>query len=184
METRIHSHLDGKFTNKTSYPTFIKHYNLSPYIPNPLTSFLFSAEVALVVFSLLPLLAAALLLLVFATVSAASAALLSFEVEACSEVSLESAVFSGADLNEALVGVLATVAAAVSFLLATLLGVLLPAVGLLSGFAGADLLGDDLVGVLLSLSFVVLEAEVGLEGVILLAEAGLVGVVCVLVCGI
>lgn len=118
-----------------------------------------------------PILAAAFLPLVFAAVSHTSAVVTSLEVE----VRLESVVFSGADLNEALVRV--------SFLFVSLLGA-----GSLSGFAGADSLGGDLVWVVLSLSFVtclagvVLGAEGGLAGVFLVAEGGLVGVVCVLAC--
>lgn len=115
---------------------------------------------ASVVSSCLPpadeLLTAALLLLVVAAVSATSAEVTSFEVEACSEVCLESVVFSGADLREALVGILAAAAAAAT-------GLFLPVAGLLSGCAGADLLEVDLVGVFLS-SFVVLAAEVCLAG--------------------
>lgn len=105
----------------------------------------------------------AFLLLVVAVVSEVSAAVTSFEVEAFSEVCLDSVVFSAADLNEALVGILAA-AAAVSVLLAALLGGLLPAAGLLSGLTGSVLPGLEVVGVLLTLSFVVLGSEVGLAG--------------------
>lgn len=99
----------------------------------------------------------------------------SSEVEDFSDVCLDSVAFSEADLKEALEGVLAAVAVSVSVV--TLLGVLLPAAGLLSDFVGAVLLEADLVGVLLSLSFVVLSAEVSLEGVVLLEKVDLAGVV-------
>lgn len=92
------------------------------------------------------------LLRVVAAASEPSAAVTSVEAEA--------GLVSGADLNEALVGVLA----AVSVLFVALLGALRPAAGLLSGFTGADLLGVDLVGVFFSLSFVVLGAGVCLAG--------------------
>lgn len=119
---------------------------------------------------------AAPLLLVVATAPEVSVAATSSEAKVFSDVCLDSVDLSGADLSEALVRVLE--AAAVSVSVVTLLGVPLPAAGLLSDFLGAVLLGVDLVGVLLSLSFVVLTAEVSSdEGVVLLEEFNLAGVV-------
>lgn len=136
-----------------------------------LTLLLFSAEVVLVVFSG----SLAALLLVAAVISVVVTSFKAF-----SEV-----VFSGAFLDEALVGVLA---AAVSCLLVTLLGVFLPAAALLSSFGEAVLLGVDLAGEDLitgGLAGVVLLAEVSLMGAVLLAEVGFTGEVfgdvCVLV---
>lgn len=145
-----------------------------------LTSFSFFAEEILVVVCLvlLPagvgesLLAAPLLPIVVTAAPEASVAATSSEVGAFSDVCLDSVDLSGADLNEALVRVLKAAAAA-SVSVVTLLGVLLP-------LLVAVLLGPDLTGVLLSLSLVILSAEVSLEeGVVLLEEFDLAGVVCV-----